>query len=264
MPCAVLALNTPCDLDGLRPVYQDSCLVAMHKPAALLVHRSPIDRRETQFALQMTRDLIGQRVYPLHRLDKATSGLLLFALDPQTARCVGEQFARHSVRKTYLALVRGWPPVAGEVDRPLLYQRDRLGDRDKQESLEPQPALTTFRTLATTTLDLPLGRYPQQRYALVEARPLTGRKHQIRRHLRHINHPIIGDVNHGDRHHNHLYDRWRGYHRLYLAATQIDMEHPVSGQPLQIRAPLQPDFQATLDALGLSEPVLRASASSPR
>lgn len=251
------------------PVYQDEYLVAIHKPAALLVHRSPIDRRETRFAMQMTRDLIGQHVYPLHRLDKATSGLLLFALDPQTARAVGEQFARHEVRKTYLALVRGWSPAEGEIDKPLLYERDRHGDRNKQESQEPQSAVTVFRTLATTTLDQALGRYAQQRYALVEARPLTGRKHQIRRHLRHLNHPIVGDVNHGDRHHNHLYNRWRGYHRLYLAATQIELQHPVSRQRLQISAPLQADFQATLDALGLATPVLppttmlRVSESSP-
>ncbi len=244
-------MQTQCHVDEFRLIYRDDWLVAVHKPAALLVHRSPIDKYETRFALQMARDLIGQRVYSVHRLDKATSGLLLFALSPEVGSKLSAQFAGHGLQKTYLALVRGWSPADGRVDKPLLYHLDRLGDADKQEPLEAQSALTRFRTLASTTLDQSLGRYTQQRYSLVEVQPQTGRKHQIRRHLRHINHPIIGDVNHGDRHHNHLFDQLRGYHRLYLAATQLALTHPVTQQPLQIDAPLQQDFQATLQWLKL-------------
>ena len=212
-------MQTLCDLDALRILYRDDHVLAIHKPAGLLVHRSPIDKRETRFAVQLTRDMAGQRVFPVHRLDKATSGLLLFALSPELVAPLAAQFAERRVQKTYQALVRGWPLAEGLIDRPLVYRRDRLGDADRQEAAEPQNAVTAYVTRSTATLDRSLGRYPQQRYALVEVHPRTGRKHQIRRHLTHINHPIIGDVNHGDRHHNHLFNAWRGYHRLYLAWT---------------------------------------------
>lgn len=245
-------MRTECQLDQFRVVHQDAHLLAVHKPAALLVHRSPIDRHETRFALQMARDAAGQHVYPVHRLDKATSGMLLFALSPEAARPLADQFARHEIRKTYLALARGWLEPAGHIDHALPYRRDRLADADRSRSAEPQPAQTDYRTLATAVLDRSMGRYAQQRYSLVELQPRTGRKHQLRRHLRHIQHPIIGDVAHGDRHHNHLFHEWRGYHRLYLAAVSLQLTHPYSGERLHLSVPPQPDFQATVDALGMA------------
>lgn len=244
-----------CRLDDFRILHQDAHLLAIHKPAALLVHRSPIDRHEARFALQMARDAIGQRVYPVHRLDKPTSGLLLFALDAESARSVADQFARHEVQKTYHALVRGWPEAEGCIDRPLIEQLDAHGDADRSAAPDAQSAVTHFRTLQTTTLDHAMGRYAQQRYALLELQPRTGRKHQLRRHMVHIRHPIIGDVNHGDRNHNHLFNNWRGYRRLYLAATQLRLQHPQSGARLELNAPLQADFADTLQALGLRNPV---------
>lgn len=247
-------MQTQCHLEEFRIIYRDDSLVAIHKPAALLVHRSPIDKRETRFALQMTRDAVGQRVYPVHRLDKATSGLLLFALDAGVASRLAGQWARREVRKTYLALVRGWPQERGCIDEPLIYRTDAHGDPDRTESQCAQSALTHYERLATTLLDRPMGRYPQQRYALLRLRPETGRKHQIRRHLNRISHPIIGDVNYGDRHHNHLFNDWRGYHRLYLAATALHLVHPLTRQPLDIAAPLQDDFRQTLRALDLRLP----------
>lgn len=247
-------MHTECQLEELRLIYQDRQLVAVHKPAALLVHRSAMDRGETRFALQMTRDLIGQHVFPVHRLDKATSGLLVFALDPESARSLAAQFAQRQLRKRYLALVRGWPAAKGVIEKALMYRPDRLGDPDKQHPVDAQTARTRFRCLATTSLDQPLGRYARQRYALLQLEPETGRKHQIRRHLNHLSHPIIGDVNYGDRHHNHLFNRWRGYHRLYLAAVALHFRHPADGRPMALQAPLQNDFALTLTALGLDIP----------
>jgi len=244
-------MQTQCHIDSLKILYQDDSLVAIHKPAALLVHRSPIDKHETQFAVQMTRDLIGQEVFPAHRLDKATSGLLLFALNKDAARHLGEQFQTHSLQKTYLALTRGWAPENGTIDKPLMYKKDKYGDKDKQEPTEAQEALTEFTCLGQTTLDKTIGKFAQQRYSLLELRPKTGRKHQIRRHLNGISHPIIGDVKYGDRHHNHLFNDWRGYHRLCLAATSLTFKHPVSNQQMTIQAPLQNDFVATLQAINL-------------
>ena len=244
-------MQTLCDLQSFSVVYQDEHLVAIHKPAGLLVHRSPIDRHETQFAVQITRDTINRQVYPVHRLDKATSGLLVFALDSDTARILGEQFQTHSLQKTYLALVRGWTLPAGEIDKPLLYKKDKYGDRDKQEPTEPQDAFTEFTCLGQTSLDKTLGKFEQQRYSFLELKPKTGRKHQIRRHLNGISHPIIGDVKYGDRHHNHLFNDWREYHRLYLAATSLTFSHPHTNEPIKLQAPLQNDFVQTLHALNL-------------
>ncbi len=245
-------MQTDCRLDDFVLLHRDPCLVAWHKPAGLLVHRSPIDARETRFALQMARDALGQRVYPVHRLDKATSGLLIFALDPDSASRLAGQFARREVHKRYLALVRGWPPAQGRIDRPLKHQPDRRADADRSKEPPMKPAVTRFRCLGQALLDRPLGAFAQQRYALLELMPESGRKHQIRRHLNHLSHPVIGDVNHGDRHHNHLFRDWRGYHRLYLAASALSLRHPDNGQDLHLSAPLQGDFRATLDALGLA------------
>lgn len=244
-------MQTICDRNAFKILYQDDYLVAIHKPAGLLVHRSPIDKHETEFAVQYTRDAVGQKVFPIHRLDKATSGILLFALDSNTARLMGEQFANHTIQKSYLAICRGWPDESGYIDHPLKYRRDKVADKLKREQLEPQTAETAYRTIATTTVDHTIGRYEQQRYCLIELKPKTGRKHQLRRHMVHINHPIIGDVKYGDRHHNHFYNEWLGQHRLYLAATSLEFHHPISHEITRIEAPLEASFQHALNALRL-------------
>ncbi|BCN92549.1 tRNA pseudouridine synthase C [Thiomicrorhabdus immobilis] len=242
-------MQTFCQIDNFSILYQDDYLVAIHKPAGLLVHRSPIDKHETQFAVQITRDLIGQKVYPIHRLDKATSGLLLFALDPASARHLSDQFMQHDIQKTYQAICRGWGNESGYIDHALKYKRDKIAEKLKREQLEPQSAETAYSTLATTSVDFTIGRYEQQRYSLIELKPKTGRKHQLRRHMNHIHHPIIGDVKYGDRHHNHFFNEWLGQHRLYLAATQLEFIHPNSNQPIIIECPLESSFQYALEKL---------------
>lgn len=242
-------MQTQCQLSEFKIVYQDDVLVAIHKPAGLLVHPSPIDKHETQFAVQLTREAIGQKVYPLHRLDKATSGLLLFALDSETARHLGKQFEEHTIQKTYLAICRGWAPESGLIDKPLKYKADRIADKHKLNQEILQPAQTEFEKLATTEIEHQIGRFPKQRYSLLKLKPKTGRKHQIRRHLNHISHPIIGDVNYGDRHHNHFFNEWLGQHRLYLAATTLQLIHPITGELMEIKAPLEKTFESTRQKL---------------
>ena len=242
-------MQTDCQLAEFKVIYQDDSLVAIHKPAGLLVHRSPIDKHETQFAVQMTRDAIGQKVYPLHRLDKPTSGLLLFALDADAARHLSQQFETHSLQKTYLAICRGWPQQTGTVDKPLKYKADKLADKHKLDKDILQSAQTEFTRLATTEVEYSIGRFSKQRYSLLQLNPRTGRKHQIRRHLNHISHPIIGDVNYGDRHHNHFFNDWLGHHRLYLAATQLQFIHPKTEQSITLQAPLETSFASTLHTL---------------
>jgi tRNA pseudouridine65 synthase len=235
--------------DELPILYRDAHLIAVHKPAGLLVHRSNLDRHETRCALRILRDRIRQPLWPVHRLDKGTSGLLLFALERDVACVLGGQFERGQVEKTYLAVVRGYPPEAGEIDHALPPMADEYARRSAQGH-EPQPALTRYRRLAVVELPHRVDRYPGSRYALVQLEPGNGRWHQLRRHMKHLSHPIIGDATHGKGRHNRLFQTLFGSRRLLLAAVGMGLTHPVSGQPLRLSAPLARDFAAVLAQLG--------------
>ena len=234
--------------ESLPIIYRDESLIAIHKPAGLLVHRSALDRHETRFALQMLRNQIGQKVYPVHRLDKGTSGVLLFALDREVGRVLSGQFERGEVRKRYVAVVRGHPSELGEIDHPLA----RMADEHAGIAADgaAQPATTRFRRLATVELPYRVDRYPSSRYALVELSPLSGRWHQLRRHMKHIAHPIIGDATHGKGRHNRLFQTLFGHPRLLLAATEMRLVHPLSGQALCLQAGLAEDFADVIVRLG--------------
>ncbi|GBG12660.1 tRNA pseudouridine65 synthase [Novimethylophilus kurashikiensis] len=231
-------------------LYRDDHLIAIHKPSGLLVHRTNLDRHETRFAVQLLRDQIGQRVYPVHRLDKGTSGVLLFALDPDIGRAVSGQFERQEVAKKYLAVVRGHPPETGEIDYPLVKRPDDYEWTPDAEGAPPQEAVTRYRRLAVCELPYEVDRYPTSRYALVELEPLTGRRHQLRRHLKHISHPIIGDATYGKGKHNRLFQTLFGCYRMLLANLELQVRHPVSDKVLTITAPLAEDFAVVLAQLG--------------
>lgn len=233
-------LNNP-----LTEIYRDPWLLAVHKPAGLLVHRSPIDKHETEFALQYARALNGgEHVYPVHRLDRPTSGLLVFARDPQTASILGKALMAGDVRKTYQAMVRGWTPEQGLIDHPL---RDEPEDRRRKgEPQAEREARTRYRRLATTEIPVAIEGHATSRYSLVELYPETGRKHQLRRHMKHINHPIIGDANHGRGRHNRYFAERFGQGRLMLAATEMVFAHPATGEMLHLRAELEDSFLRVL------------------
>ena len=215
-------------------LYQDDYLAAVDKPPGLLVHRTGLDAGETRFALQILRDQLGRRVWPVHRLDKGTSGVLLFALDAGTASALGQGFETgEGLHKTYHAVVRGWPADGGVIDHPL----KRLPDDVRTESAAVQAALTRYRTLARYTLPRPQGNFAATRCALLELQPLTGRRHQLRRHLKHISHPILGDSTHGKGPLNRSVADLLGFQRLWLHASALTLIHPVSHRALQITAP---------------------------
>ena len=211
----------------LRLLHQDDRLVAVDKPSGMAVHRGW--SRERYTVLQVLRDQVGRHVYPVHRLDRSTSGALVLAFDPETARSLQEQFESGGVRKRYLALVRGIPPEEGIIDHPIPRAPD--GPR--------VPAVTEFRRLGTF-----------ERYALLEVIPRTGRLHQIRRHLKHVSHPLIGDVRYGKGEHNRLFRERFGLHRLALHALELRLEHP----PLRFFAPVPEDLAGPLRAMGLPVP----------
>jgi tRNA pseudouridine65 synthase len=234
----------------LTVLYRDDRLIAIDKPSGWLVHRSNLDRHETRILVQALRDQIGQYVYPAHRLDKGTSGVMLFALDPTTVRQLGEQFERHAVRKTYRAIVRGWPPASGRIDHPLQTEQDEYGTT--AEAPDAKTAITDFQRLATVELPDAVDRYPTSRYALVSMNPITGRRHQLRRHMKYISHPIIGDATHGKGRHNRFFQARFNCDRLLLACTELRFSHPEDGRELAIRAPIGDQFAEVIGHLGWS------------
>lgn len=222
-------------------IYHDDYLVAINKPHGLLVHRSSIANDVTEFALQILRDQLNQHVFPAHRLDRKTGGVLLFALDKPTEKLMQTQFMGNEVSKKYLAIVRGHTPDEQDVDYPLRKENGTLQD-----------AFTHYKTLARTELNVPLGSHPTSRYSLVEAQPQTGRMHQLRKHFSHIFHPIIGDRTHGCNKQNKLFkQRWQ-METMLLHALQLSFKHPVTGEQIHIEAALQQEFLRVMDFMGFT------------
>jgi tRNA pseudouridine65 synthase len=218
----------------LPVLFRDDRLLAVDKPSGLLVHRGWGGDRVT--ALDLARRIAGRRVYPVHRLDRGTSGVLVFALDPEAARRLGAAFAEGGVEKVYLALVRGRAPEDALIDHPI--SRTAGGLR--------VPAVTAVRRLGLAEPE------PGRVYSLVEARPETGRLHQVRRHLKHIAHPVIGDVEYGKGEHNRFFRERYGLHRLALHALSLALPHPETGERLRLAAPVPADLAGPLAALGLT------------
>lgn len=237
----------------LTILYQDEYLVAIDKPPGLFVHRSFMDKDEIYFALQLVRDMVGQYVYPLHRLDRPTSGVLLFALTEDVARIMGQAFTDKTIQKTYYALTRGHLLNKGVVDYPLKEKLDKFGDKNVSQNKEPQNAVTHYQSVACATLPIPLGRYDSVRYSLIKLLPETGRRHQIRRHLSHLRHPIIGDINYGDNKQNPFFIEHFGFKRLMLIAKSLSFKHPVHHNLMTISCPFDPQWQYIFEQLSWFE-----------
>jgi tRNA pseudouridine65 synthase len=247
----------------LNILYQDEYLVAVDKPPGLFVHRSFMDKNEIYFALQLVRDQVGKYVYPVHRLDRPTSGVLLFALTKEVAQKMNEAFANKSnavsnintmssrlnnsldkdeeveLIKTYYALVRGHLAINTQsdlIDHPLKEKLDKLGDKGVNVDKAAQSAQTNYRVIKQATLPIALGKFESVRYSLVKLTPITGRRHQIRRHLAHLRHPIIGDINYGDNKQNPFFIKNFGFKRLMLIAHSLSFIHPITQQRVNIIA----------------------------
>jgi tRNA pseudouridine65 synthase len=225
----------------IEVLHADAHVVAVNKPAGLLAHASRMAADVDVDLLATLRAQLGFDLHLVHRLDRATSGLVLAARDGATAGLLGRQFMERSVRKQYLGVVRGWPAPEGEIDYPL---------PDAREDSPRRPALTRFRTLATTTVPIALGKYEAQRYALVEASPHTGRHRQIRKHFHHVSHHLIGDTSHGRTEHNRLFKAEFDVHQLLLHAQRLEFAHPADGRRMQLTAPLDAVWQRLLQRFG--------------
>ncbi|WP_075183181.1 tRNA pseudouridine(65) synthase TruC [Pantoea sp. 1.19] len=234
----------------LEVLYQDRWLVAINKPAGWLVHRSWLDRHEKVVVMQTLRDQLDRHVFTVHRLDRPTSGVLLLGLSSEVARRLAQQFEQHQLQKTYHALVRGWLSGADRLDYPLLEERDKIADKHASGERVLQSATTRWQSLAQVEKPVPVGRYDCVRYTLVALQPETGRKHQLRRHMAHLRHPIIGDTRHGDLRQNRAAASHFDCGRLMLHASELALTHPVTGEPLRLRAGLDRHWQNMMQQFG--------------
>ncbi|WP_425606085.1 pseudouridine synthase [Lysobacter firmicutimachus] len=240
------AIPNPAAADSALPVlYADEVLAVIDKPAGLMVHDSALARGETDFVADRLREQFGRPIFLVHRLDRATSGCLLLAFERETASALGKVLMSREVEKDYLAVCRGWPGEdAFEVDHDL--------DGGPGKPLK-KPAQTRFRVLARAELDLPSAGFPTSRYALLRAQPLTGRFRQIRRHLKHLSHHLIGDTSHGDGRHNRQF-RMLGIHRMLLHAQRLAFAHPADGRRIEASARVDAEFAKALALFGLDAP----------
>jgi tRNA pseudouridine65 synthase len=229
----------------------DEHIVVVNKPAGVPVHRSRLVNDGDVYLIDQVRALVDGPLHLIHRLDRATSGVLLIGRNSEVAGTLGRQFMQRDVEKTYLAVCRGWPEETGELDYPLPGVR---------ENSDRKPALTRWRRLASIEVPIAINRYPQQRYALVEVSPETGRYRQIRRHFAHLRHPLIGDTSHGRTEHNRLFKQYYSVHRLLLHAQRLQFDHPVGGQRLSIEAPLDTEFSGLLERFGWTIPSIESEA----
>ena len=229
---------------ALEVLYRDARCAVINKPAGLMAHASGLARGEDDFLLHRLRDQFVTKVHLIHRLDRATSGCVLVAFDAEAASVLGKAFMGRDVGKDYLAVCRGWPEPEFTVD----YDLD--GGPGKPEK---KPAITAFRCLATAELPVASAEHPTSRYALLQCTPVTGRFRQIRRHLKHVSHHLIGDTSHGDGRHNRAF-RMLGVHRMLLHAWRLRFPHPESGEMLTFTAPLDAEFCKALAVLGVAEP----------
>jgi tRNA pseudouridine65 synthase len=235
----------PAPLPALPVLYQDACLAVVDKPAGLMVHDSALARGETDFAADRLREQFGRPIFLVHRLDRATSGCLLLAFDRASASQLGQTMMSREVGKDYLAICRGWPePGEGLIDHPL------DGGPGKPQR---KPAQTAYRTLAHGELAMPAAGFETSRFALLQCTPATGRFRQIRRHLKHISHQLIGDTSHGDGRRNRIF-RMQGVHRMLLHAWRLRFPHPEDGRMLAVMAPLDREFSAALALFGWTLP----------
>jgi len=222
----------------LEIVYQDDHLIAINKPHGLLVHRSSIANDAKEFALQLLRDQISRHVSPVHRLDRKTGGLLLFAFEKDIEIAMHQQFQNGMVQKKYLAIVRGYAPDSLEIDYPLAKENGTIQD-----------AFTAFITLKRAELNVAFGKHTTSRYSLVEATPTTGRMHQLRKHFAHIFYPIIGDRKHGCNKQNKLFKEQWEMTTMLLHASELIFKHPVTNEEVHLKAPLQEEFTRVMELM---------------
>ncbi len=224
-------------------LYEDEHCLVVDKPAGLMMHPNEYDRRSPTLVSRLQRAR-GHKIYTVHRLDRKTSGTLLIAKNEEAARAFGALFTSRALRKRYLALVRGYAPCEARIDKSI---------RQKKHGRQV-PAITDFRCIARAELPEPVPPHPTARYSLLEIELVTGRRHQARKHLQSISHPIIGDKQYGDRNHNELFQEKLQAPFMFLRSAELAFTHPFSGEHLQIGTGIPAEWRAIFGRIQLAEP----------
>ena len=230
-------------------IFEDDWMIAVHKPTGMFVHRTDGWDRDLTPLLQVVRDMIGKHIYTIHRLDRATSGVVLMGKTPEASSGLHEMFRERKIAKTYSALVRGFCDPAGTIEIPLRPRQPNSANKSAAVPETERPAqacCTHYQTVRMFELPFKSTRYDTTRCSLLTLRPETGRWHQIRRHVNRILHPVIGDTTHGDNTQNRFFREKFGLTRLMLAATELSFLHPWTGNQMQITADPSQDFQAIM------------------
>lgn len=233
-------------------LYRDNELLCVNKPAGVPVHGSRILEDLPETLLSMVRKQEGTVVHAAHRLDRPVSGAIILTGNRQMLTQLGHEFENRRVRKCYLAVVRGWPGSGGTISHPLRPPRD-----ERKNGSVAREAVTRYQRIARAEVPLPVHPYPASRYSLLALYPETGRRHQLRRHMKHISHHLIGDTSYGRGEHNCLFREEFSCHRLLLHAWSLEFRHPANSEPVRIRAPLDKEFSGVIDAFGWGEALLQ-------
>ena len=237
-------------MDSNTILYQDDELLAVNKPAGIPVHGSRMFADQPDTLLTLLRNFTGKMMYTVHRLDRPVSGVMVLALKQQTQANLGQQFELRKTRKSYLAVVRGWPESSGVITHALQPPRD-----ERTTKSVARQATTAYERIAQVEIPQPVHPYPASRYSLLALYPETGRRHQLRRHMKHISHHIIGDTTYGRGEHNRLFREEFHCNRLLLHAWSLELEHPATGELLRFQAPLDEPFSAMVNAFDWSGPL---------
>jgi len=236
---------TPTTLDPGDVLYRDNDLLAINKPAGVPVHGSRILEDTPETLLAMVRQLEGRLSHPAHRLDRPVSGVSLFAGTRDLLAELGQSFENREVKKRYLAVVRGWTETSGTISHELRPPKDV-----RKSGSVAREAVTRFERIARVEIPIPVQPYATSRYSLLGLYPETGRRHQLRMHMKHISHHLIGDTTYGRGEHNRLFQENLGCHRLLLHAWSLEFCHPRSGQQILIQAPLDNAFSGVINSFG--------------
>jgi len=238
----------------LSILFEDDYLLAVDKPSGLLVHPSWISKPDEPTLMGLLKEHYqSDKLHTIHRLDRATSGVILVGKELECSKRMQTQFQARGVKKEYECFVRGWfDEPNGSIDHALVPKYDKFADPLASQDKEAKDAVTDFEVIAQTELPIPVGRYATSRYSRVVCYPHTGRKHQIRRHMKHLLHPIIGDTKYGEGRHNRMFREHFNIHRLLLMARAIQFTHPMTDTSVTIQADIPSDIKQLYEELGVN------------
>lgn len=232
---------------NLEVIFEDEYIICVNKPNNVLVHHAHHSRNvaDEDSLLQLIFNHKKIKVYPIHRLDRKTSGAILLAKNKEIVSKFQKLFTINEIQKTYFGVVRGFSPDSKIINSP-------VKGRDAKVHKE---ALTYLKTLANIVLNIPVKPYDSSRYSLVELSPKTGRMHQLRVHSNKISHPLIGDPKYGDKNHNLMFENNFDMKNMFLHAGKLEFKHPFTLKSLSLNASFSDDWTELFEKFSWENPL---------